>query len=125
MKFKKPNFWDLKRPNFISFLLLPFTLPIVINNFFLKNKLSKKNQELKTICVGNIYLGGTGKTPTTIKLYEILKTLKFKVSTAKKMYKSKKDEAIILQKKTNFITAKNRIVTEALSTDGTLVRCNK
>ena len=117
MKFKKPNFWDLKRPNFISFLLLPFTLPIVINNFFLKNKLSKKSRELKTICVGNIYLGGTGKTPTTIKLYEILKTLKFKVSTAKKMYKSQKDEAIILQKKTNFITAKNRneIIKQAIN----------
>ena len=38
MKLKKPKFWDYKRPNFISYLLLPFTFPLIINNFFLKFK---------------------------------------------------------------------------------------
>lgn len=108
MKFKKPNFWDLEKPNFISYLLLPFTLPIIINNFFLKKKLIKKSEKIKTICVGNIYLGGTGKTPAVIELYKILNELNLKVSTGKKFYTSHLDEKIILEKKTNFIGAINR-----------------
>ena len=123
MKFKKPKFWDLKKPNLVSFLLLPLTLPIIINNFFLAFKFPKKDVKIKTICVGNIYLGGTGKTPTTIKLYEILKNLKFNVSTAKKFYKSQLDENIILQKKTKFITAKSRseIIKRAINTSQDVV----
>ena len=108
MKFKKPKFWDLKEPNLISYLLLPFTLPIILNNFFLKFKSTKKNHAIKTICVGNIYLGGTGKTPTVMKIYQILKDLEINVSTAKKFYSSQYDENVILKKKTNFLTPKKR-----------------
>ena len=73
MMFKKPKFWDLSRPNLISYLLLPFTLFILLRNYFSKKKGKKKFNQIKTICVGNIYLGGTGKTPLTLKIYEILK----------------------------------------------------
>ena len=38
MKFKKPKFWDYKKPNFIAYLLLPLTLPIILNNFLLTKK---------------------------------------------------------------------------------------
>ena len=38
MKLKKPKFWDYKKPNLLSYFLLPFTLPVIINNFFLKKK---------------------------------------------------------------------------------------
>lgn len=108
MKFKKPSFWDLKKPNLISYFLLPFTLPIIINNYFLKFKSNKKNKEIKSICIGNIYVGGTGKTPTTIKLYDILKELNLDVVTGKKFYLSQYDENIILKKKTKLISEKNR-----------------
>ncbi len=108
MRFKKPKFWDLKKPNLISILLLPLTLPIILNNFLLKFKSYKKNEEIKSICIGNIYLGGTGKTPTTIKLFHIFQELNFKVLTAKKFYKSQIDEIKILEKKTKFLTEKNR-----------------
>jgi len=108
MKFKKPKFWDLNKPNFLSYLLIIFTIPIIINNIILNFKSKKKSKEIKTICVGNIYLGGTGKTPTTIELSNILKKLKFKVATAKKFYKSQIDEQILLKKKTDFILSPNR-----------------
>ncbi len=108
MIFKKPKFWDLKKPNIFAYILLPLTLPVRINNLLLKLKIKNRNKKIKTICVGNIYLGGTGKTPTTIKLYEMLKELKYKVSTAKKFYPSQVDENIILQKKTTCISANDR-----------------
>ena len=108
MNFKKPKFWDLKKPNLLSHLLLPFTIFPLINNFLLKLKSKRKLKEIKTICVGNIYLGGTGKTPLTIKLFDILKDLKIKIATAKKYYLSQTDEQIMLKTKTNFITSKTR-----------------
>ena len=104
----KPKFWDFKKPSFLSYLLLPLTIPIRINNLILKFKSKKKFKELKTICLGNIYIGGTGKTPTTIKLYELLKN-KFKVITAKKLYLEHIDEQIILRKKTKFLSANSRL----------------
>ena len=108
MKFKKPKFWDLKKPNFISILLLPFTLPVQLNNFFLKNKASKKIENITSICVGNIYIGGTGKTPTAIKLNEILKELNVKSCIGKKYYPSHIDEKMILEKNSDLITLSNR-----------------
>ena len=115
MKLKKPNFWDLKKPNLISYVLLPLTLPIKLNNFFLNLKKKVKNKEIKTICIGNIYLGGTGKTPTTIKLFEILKKQNFNVATAKKISPSLMDEKIILENKTKLFTSTSRtkILSEA------------
>ena len=108
MKFTKPKFWDLKKLNFFSFLLLPLTIIIKINNFFLNNRKLFKSQNVKSLCVGNIYLGGTGKTPTVVKLYELMNNLDYKVATAKKFYQSQKDEQTILNNKTNLITSKTR-----------------
>ena len=107
MNIKKPKFWDLKKPNLISYLLIPFTIPLLINNFFL-NKKNKKIKEIKSICVGNIYIGGTGKTPSTIKLYEILRKIEPQICTGKKFYSNHEDEKIILEKKTNLICEDNR-----------------
>ncbi len=108
MKFKKPIFWDKKKQDLISFCLLPFTLPILINNFFLNIKSNSKIENIKTICIGNIYVGGTGKTPTSQRLYEIIKNLGFKCCIGKKFYPNHNDERIILQRKTEIISASKR-----------------
>ncbi len=104
----KPKFWDYKKPNFLSYLFLILTIPLRLNNLLLKFKPKKEFQNVKTICIGNIYLGGTGKTPTSIKLYELLKKKNYDLLTAKKFYPSQLDEQILLKKKTNFITEKTR-----------------
>jgi len=109
MKLKKPRFWDYKKPNFISYLLLPFTFPLIINNFFLELKKNNTNSsKIKKICIGNIYIGGTAKTPLTIKIYQILDSLKFKTATIKKFYTNHIDEQKMLTEKTKLYCLKDR-----------------
>jgi len=110
MKYKKPKFWDYQRPNLLSYILLPLTFPLILNNFFLnKKKNKKKNHKPKTICVGNIYVGGTAKTPLTIKIYQILNKLDINACTIKKFYKSHYDEQKMLSEKTKLYCEKKRI----------------
>jgi len=99
MILKKPDFWDYKQPNFLSYMLLPLTLPIIINNFFISLKKNSDNQNIKKICIGNIYIGGTAKTPLSIKINQILKKLNLKTGIIKKFYKNQVDEQKLLSNK--------------------------
>jgi len=75
MNFFKPKFWDKNQISFFSVLLLPITLLIKFLVFF-KTTLTKTYvTSIPVICVGNIYLGGTGKTPLCIEIFSILKNL--------------------------------------------------
>ncbi len=116
MNFKKPKFWDDENPNLFSYFLLPLTIFIEINNFLLKLKKRKNNNKIKSICVGNIYVGGTGKTPTTIKIYKILKKLGFDPIVGKKKYPNQIDEIAILKNQVNLITenSRNEIIDKVL-----------
>ena len=115
MKFKKPKFWDYKKPNLVSYFLLPLTIFIEINNFLLNFKTNKIDNKIKSICVGNIYLGGTGKTPTAISIYKIFKKLGLLPVVGKKYYENQIDEITILKNKVEIIIDKNRpgILTKA------------
>jgi len=113
MNLSKPLFWDIKKESLLSILLKPFTIIIRINNFLLNRTNKIKSNKITSICVGNIYLGGTGKTPLTIKLYKILKKINKKTVVAKKYYTSHKDEIILLKKETKLLTGNTR--TEILS----------
>ena len=108
MKLKKPNFWDYKKPNLIAYLLLPLSFLVQIFNFF-KEKQKIKIQRIKTICIGNIYLGGTGKTPLSIKINEILNNLNFKTAFIKKNYINHIDEKKLLSSKGKVFFEKDRI----------------
>ena len=107
MNLKKPKFWDYKKPNIFAYLLYPLAILLKIITLFTKTVAPQKFK-IKTICVGNIYLGGTGKTPLCIKIYEILKEKNFNIATVKKFYKNQKDEQLLLQKKTTTIIANTR-----------------
>ena len=61
MKFKKPNFWDLSKPNLIAYLLLPFTLLIAVSNFILNNKTKKNLKILKQFVLVIFMLVGQKK----------------------------------------------------------------
>ena len=107
MILKKPKFWDDKKPNFISYFLLPLTYLISLINFLYKTK-KIKSDKIKTICVGNIYIGGTGKTPVSIKLKKILDNLNFKTAFIKKNYIDQIDEQKILSLNGELFCKKNR-----------------
>ena len=108
MKLKKPYFWDDKRINLISILLFPLTIVLFLKNLFAFKK-NKKIEKIKTICVGNIYVGGTGKTPFSIELYNILKNLNFKIAIIKKFYKDQIDEQKIIDNNCKLYCENKRI----------------
>ncbi len=104
MKLKKPNFW--KEKNIFSYSLLPFTLITNLINFFKKINF-QKNFKIKTICVGNIYIGGTGKTSLTIEINKFL-SKKFKTVFVKKNYENQIDEINLLKRNGQVISRSNR-----------------
>ena len=104
----KPKFWDKKSLSIASIALYPFSL---ITRFFLlitKFKKSKKFN-IPVICVGNIYIGGTGKTPICIKLYDFLKNEGMKPAFIKKYYDFLSDEINVLKSRGKVYSDKNRI----------------
>ena len=116
MKLKKPKFWDYKKPSFYSYILLPFT---IILNLITKIKSKPKllNSKIKTICIGNFYIGGTGKTSLAIKIKEILDKNNIKACFIKKFYSNQIDEQKLLNKNGPLFGSLKRItaLNEAIS----------
>ena len=109
MKLNKPKFWDYKKPNFIAYILLPLTFFVLVRNIFTKKFSKKKNDKIKTVCVGNIYIGGTGKTPLSIKINNLLKIQGLRSTIIKKFYSDQSDEQNLIKNYTNLICKKNRL----------------
>ena len=108
MNFFKPKFWDKNTISFLSILLFPVSLIIKLL-FFLKIKtLKNKKFNIPIICVGNIYLGGTGKTPLCIEIFSILKNLGKNPAFIKKYYKFLKDESSLQNKAGPLYESKKR-----------------
>ena len=108
MKLKKPKFWDYKKPSFLSYLLLPFSIILgLIAKVKSKSKFS--NLKIKTICVGNIYIGGTGKTSLAIRIKEILDKNNIKACFIKKFYPDQTDEQKLLSKNGTLFSNLKRI----------------
>ena len=101
---RKPLFWN--NINLISLSLLPISIITLIVNFF-KNLFTKKKYKIKTICVGNIYIGGTGKTSLCIEINNILKK-KFRTVFIKKKYSDQFDEKQLLTSQGDFLSHTDR-----------------
>jgi tetraacyldisaccharide 4'-kinase len=107
MNLKKPKFWDYKKPNIFAYLLLPISLILkFIKSLKSKSKLEKS--KIKTICVGNIYLGGTGKTSLSIKINEILMKRNIRSCFIKKYYSNQMDEQKLLSSRGKLFISSNR-----------------
>ena len=72
MMLKAPKFWYQKKDTILSRLLYPFSLIFrfgtKIRNLFSFAKIAN----LPVICVGNIVIGGAGKTPVALKIGKLM-----------------------------------------------------
>ena len=108
MNLKKPKFWNYKKPNIFAYILLPISFLIQSLRLF-KKKSNIKVSKIKSICVGNIYLGGTGKTSLSIKINEILSKKKIKSCFVKKFHSNQVDEQKLLQSRGKLFISSKRI----------------
>ena len=112
MKFLKPKFWDNKNDIF-SILLKPISILFYFLISLKKSLINAKKFKIPIICVGNIYVGGTGKTPLSIIITKELKINKKNPVIIKKYYKDHNDEHQMIKRTVDsLILNKNR--TQAL-----------
>tara|TARA_A100001388_G_C28765194_1_gene500302 strand:+ start:1569 stop:2507 length:939 start_codon:yes stop_codon:yes gene_type:complete len=108
MKINKPNFWKSK--NLISVLLFPFSFIVIMVTFFKTRLIKPTKFKIPIICVGNIYLGGTGKTPLSIFLAKEFEKRGKNPVIVRKYYKNHYDEHLLTKDKfKNFILNESRV----------------
>ncbi len=91
-----------KNNNFISYLLLP--LSIVYYTIYKIYRLFKKEKKcnIPVICIGNVTLGGAGKTPTVIKIRKLLSNDFSNIFVLTRGYKGKACGPLIVKKNSSF-----------------------
>ena len=109
MNFFKPNFWDKNQISFFSILLFPIALLVKLLSFFKRFLTKTHHFSIPIICVGNIYLGGTGKTPLCIEIFSILKSLNMNPAFIRKKYDSFQDEVSLQKQVGPIYQSKKRI----------------
>ena len=107
----------------ISLILYPFSLLWIIIDKLKFLMIKPYTSHLKIICVGNINVGGTGKTPISIFIFKILKKMGHNPIFLTSGYKGKiskprlanndviqfGDEAIILKNIGPTVVSKNKL----------------
>ena len=106
--FKRPKFWEDK--NLLSIFLYPLSLITLLLVKLKKLLIFEKVFKKKVICIGNIFVGGTGKTPASIFLYDFLTSKNFNPVIIKKYYKNNIDEINMIKGKSiNLIAERSRL----------------
>ena len=108
MKFNKPKFWDIPKISFWSIILIPLTIIFLLASFMRRFLKIEKKFQIPIICVGNIYIGGTGKTPLASEIYKIISSHGKNPGFVKKGYNYLYDEIQMLKKVGKTFTNKNR-----------------
>ena len=108
MNFKKPKFWDHSGLSFWSIILYPFSLLFLFASSVIKLLKIQKKFPIPIICVGNIYVGGTGKTPLASEIFKIIKSFGKNPGFVKKGYDYLYDEIQMLEKIGKVYLNKNR-----------------
>ncbi len=108
---------------FVSSVFFPLSLIWITIDRIKFNFVRPYSPKIKVICVGNINVGGTGKTPISIFLFKILEEMGYKPIFLCSAYRSKikkpvllkndlstcTDEALILRKTGDTVVTNNRL----------------
>ena len=70
---KAPKFWYTKKDTYLSNALYPLSLIFRLGTKIRYVISKKKKANLPIICIGNIVVGGAGKTPVALKIGKMLK----------------------------------------------------
>ena len=123
---KKFYIYSLEKIYILNILLLPFSAIYLLVNFIKKNIfINKKRNTVPVIVVGNLTVGGTGKTSLVIWLANYLNSRKYNIGVISGGYKTNEphkieivdenstpsnvgDEAILIANKTNAIVCKSK-----------------
>ena len=108
MKFNKPKFWNVPKISFWSIILIPLTIIFLSASFIRRILKIEKKFQIPIVCVGNIYVGGTGKTPMAIEIFKIIKSSGKNPGFVKKGYDYLFDEIKMLEKIGKTYLNKNR-----------------
>ncbi len=109
MKIYKPRFWDSKKFSVWSYVFFPFSVIFNLINLIKFKYFKREKFSIPIILVGNIYLGGTGKTPLCIEIFQILKLLKLNPAFIKKHYRKYADETNLLENIGKVFSNKQRL----------------
>ena len=119
MNFKKPKFWDYPGLSVWSIILYPLSLLFLFTSSILRILKVEKKFPIPIICIGNIYVGGTGKTPLAKEIFQITKSLGKNPAFIKKYYSYLEDEIDMLQKtgKTFFLNKRKDSIEALIKKD--------
>ena len=108
MKLNKPKFWDIPKISLWAIILFPLSILFLMGSLINKFLKTENKFQIPIICVGNIYVGGTGKTPLASEIFKITKSIKKNPGFVKKGYDYLDDEIKMLEKIGKVYSNKNR-----------------
>ncbi|MES2252658.1 MAG: tetraacyldisaccharide 4'-kinase [Pseudomonadota bacterium] len=71
--FRAPQFWNKRQ--WICYVLIPFSWIWTLVSRWNEERVKPESVSVPVICVGNLVMGGAGKTPTVIALVNLLKSM--------------------------------------------------
>lgn len=96
-----PNFWTKKTPDWRARLLYPLSIIYSLITWFRQLLSSPYKSKIPVICVGNFTMGGAGKTPLTLSIYQQLKELGLNPCILSRGYGGKALGPLLVDKKTD------------------------
>ena len=93
--------WE--KNNLISYILLPFSVLFLVTIKIYKLFKREKDLSIPVICVGNLTLGGAGKTPTVIEIRRQLKKYLKNIFVLTRGYKGLKVGPLIVNENSEAI----------------------
>ena len=94
---KAPKFWYLKKDTYLSRILYPFSFIIRLGTKISNITSHSDKSLLPVICIGNIVVGGAGKTPVSMKICKMLTKAGYKPHFISKGYAGTIKESTLVE----------------------------